>query len=510
MYTDEEMHLFLISEEVTRLPHSKTDTILVSGATGYIGGRLVPLLLEKDYRVRCLVRDPCRTEGRGWDKAEVVEADAFDYHAILTALEGVHTAYYLMQSLSGTEGCRDRDILYAQNFGIASKEAGVKRIIYLNPIHFNEFRQIGDCLREYGVPVVEFRSSPIIGAGSITFELIRNLMDKISLLLLSKADQTKISPIAVDDVLIYLTDSLDIMGLEPAVIDIAGSEELFLREMLLKYAQIQGMKRKIIELPFMGEVLTAFFADLITPIPRKTVLSLFKGLGKGNLPSIDTAKRLFGFTPKNYAEAVRAALDDEKNGEIVTSWQDAYSAYRNYYSTYQELRQPVKYSGQAVKYKDRRQITTDASSEDTFQVICCFGGEEGWFYGNWLWVLRGFLDRLFGGAGLRRGRRCPIKLRTGDVLGFWRVEELTDNRLLRLRSEMKMKSQAWLQYEVEEQEDGNVLITQTALFQPGGMLGHMYWWAIWPIHELTFRGMLRTIARKAERISSCNIKSSRV
>jgi len=287
------------------------------------------------------------------------------------------------------------------------------------------------------------------------------------------------------------------MGSESSVLEIRGGEILSYRDMLLRYAQIRGLDRRIIELPFIGEGLTAFLADLKTPIPRRIIRSLLEGLSKGVVVSEDTAGKLFDFVPKKYEEAIRTALVEIETGEVITSWQDAYSSY-------QDSCQPVKFSGQAVKYKDRRQITAHASIEDTFRVTSCFGGEEGWFYADSLWFLRGFLDRLFGGVGLRRGRRCPVNLRAGDVLGFWRVEELITNRLLRLRSEMKMKSQAWLQYELEEQEEGKVLITQTALFQPKGILGYVYWYSILPIHGVTFRGMIQTIARKAEEASRNN------
>lgn len=479
------------------MPHSKKDTILVSGVTGYVGGRIVPLLLDSNYKVRCLVRDPSRIEGRGWENIEVYKGDALDYETILPALKDVSVAYYLVHSLAEKKGCHERNLIYAQNFGRAAKEAGVKRIIYLLSTQEKDFEQIGGYLRKYGVSVTEFRTSQVIGAGSVSFELIRNIMDKTPVLITSNIIRTRMQPIGIDDVLRYLTDSLEIPESESEIIEIGGSEILAYRDMMLKYAQIQGLKRKIIELPFMTEGLTALLVDFITPIPQRIARSLIAGLKNEVLVSEDTAKKLFNFVPKSYEENVRLALSEIGTGEVITSWQDAYSSFG-------ELSQPIKFSGEDGKFKDRRQITANADLANTFRVISCFGGEEGWLYADNLWFLRGLLDRLFGGVGLRRGRRCPVKLRVGDVLGFWRVEELINNSLLRLRSEMRMKSGAWLQFEVEEQEAGKVVITQTAFFEPQGILGRMYWYSMYPFHEVIFRGMTQTIAKEAEEASRNN------
>ncbi len=479
------------------MPHSKKDTILVSGVTGYVGGRIVPLLLDLNYKVRCLVRDPSRIEGRGWENIEVYKGDALDYETILPALRGVSVAYYLVHSLSETKGWQERNLIYARNFGRAAKEAGVKRIIYLLSTQEKDFEQIGGYLKKYGVPVTEFRTSQVIGAGSVSFELIRNIMDKVPVLITSNIIRTRMQPICIDDVLRYLIESLEVPETESEIIEIGGSEILPYRDMMLKYAQIQGLRRKIIELPFMTEGLTALLVDFITPIPKRIARSLIGGLKNEVLVSEDTAKKLFDFIPKSYEEAVRLALSEIGTGEVITSWQDAYSSFG-------ESAQPTKFSGEEGKFKDGRQITANADLANTFRVISCFGGEEGWLYADNLWFLRGLLDRLFGGVGLRRGRRCPVKLRVGDVLGFWRVEELVNNSLLRLRSEMRMKSGAWLQFEVKEQEVGKVLITQTAFFEPQGILGRMYWYTMYPFHEVIFRGMLQTLANEAEEASRNN------
>ena len=482
------------------MSYSKKDIILVTGVTGYVGGRLVPILLEQDYKIRCLVRDPSRIEGRGWGDIEVFQGDVLDYESLLPAMKNVSVAYYLVHSMAEGVGYQERDLISARNFGRAACEAGVRRIIYLGglgvdsgnlSVHLKSRQQTGDYLRECGIPVTEFRAAQVIGSGSASFELIRNTVERVPVLITSNLIRTRAQPIAVEDVLRYLTDCLEIPESESAIIEIGGKDILSYREMMLKYAEIRGIKRRIIDLPFISSRVSVFLIDLVTPIPSEIARPLVEGLKNEVIVHNETATKIFDFLPMGYEDAVRLALLRMGTGQVITSWTDAHSSF-------EEMPQPVKLTSAEGMLIEKRQIIANADLTTIFKLISCFGGEEGWLYASYLWRLRGLLDKLFGGIGLMRGRRCPINVRVGDALGFWRVEEVVNNRLLRLRSEMKMKSRAWLQFEVEQLEEYKVLITQTAFFEPKGLLGLMYWYSLYPIHKVLFSGMIQTLARHAE------------
>ncbi|KUO65079.1 MAG: hypothetical protein APF84_07540 [Gracilibacter sp. BRH_c7a] len=471
--------------------------ILVSGATGYVGGRLVPILLERNYKVRCLVRDPSIIEGRGWSNIEIVAGDVLKYGTLLLAMKDVSVAYYLVHSMAGGEGFQKRDLTSARNFGKAAREAGVKRIIYLGGLgenneqlseHLKSRQQTGNCLREWGIPVTEFRAAQIIGSGSASFELIRNTVERVPVLVTSKLIGTRAQPIAIRDVLSYLADCLEIPETESAIIEIGGSEILTYREMMLKYAEIRGIKRKVLEVPFMSTNISAFLVDLVTPIPANIARPLIEGLKNEVVVKDDSAKRLFDIAPISYEQAVRFALERIGKGQVLTTWQDAYSSFGGKVSEW------VKLTNIEGMIKETRQIKVFSDITTAFKVITC--GNEGWLFANYLWHVRGFIDRISGGVGLKRARRCPTNLRVGDTLGFWRVEDLKTNCLLRLRSEMRMVSRAWLQFEIKELEDKKLLITQTAFFEPKGLTGLMYWYFLYPMHKVVLKGMLNALAEQ--------------
>ncbi len=480
--------------------NSQQPIILVSGATGYVGGRLVPILLERNYKVRCMVRDTSIIEGRGWTNIEIVGADVLQYETLLSAMEHVSVAYYLVHSMAGGKGFQERDMISARNFGKAAREAGVKRIIYLGGLgednehlseHLKSRQQTGDFLRECGIPVTEFRAAQIIGSGSASFELIRNTVERIPVLVTSKLVGTRAQPIAIRDVLSYLADCLEIPETEGSIIEIGGSEILTYREMMLKYAEIRGINRKIVELPFMSTTISALLVGLITPIPANIAGPLIEGLKSEVVVNDDSARRLFNVIPISYEQAVRFALERIGSGQVLTTWQDAYS------SLGEKISEPVKLTNVEGMIKETRQINIFSDMTTAFKVITC--GNEGWLFANYLWHVRGFFDQLLGGVGIRGARRCPTELRVGDTLGFWRVEEVITNSRLRLRSEMKMKSRAWMQFDLEQLDDTKVQITQTAFFEPRGLTGLMYWYLLYPIHKAVFKGMLKSLTEQVQK-----------
>lgn len=476
--------------------------ILVTGATGYVGGRLIPVLLKRGYNVRCLVRDPSRVEGRGWQGVEAVKGDVLKYEELPRAMKGVSVAYYLVHSMTAGEGFKERDIKAAENFGRAAKEAGVERIVYLGglgiageelSLHLKSRQDTGDYLRKSGVPVTEFRAAQIIGSGSISFELIRYLAERLPVMPSPKWIDTKSQPISIRDVIRYLSDAIETPVSKGRIIEIGGANVLSYRDMILIYAKVRGLKRWMFKIPLMTTEVAAFFADLITPIPTHIVKPLIEGLKNEVIVYDNCAREIFDFIPMEYERAVSLALERIVAGKVDTTWTDAFSAFED------KAPGPVKIGNTEGLLSEKRQITAQASVDTAFKICMCFGGEKGWFYADYLWYLRGILDRLFGGVGLGRGRRCPTQLRVGDVLGFWRVEALKENKLLRLHAEMKMSSKAWLQFETTPIDEKHVLITQTAFFEPKGVLGVMYWYSLYPIHKILFNGMIETLAREAER-----------
>jgi uncharacterized protein YbjT (DUF2867 family) len=476
--------------------------ILVTGATGYIGGRLVPLLLAAGHHVRCLVRDCNRLEGRSWQNSvEIVEGDVFRPDSLAAALQGIDTAYYLVHSLGGGPDFHQRDITAASNFGAAARTTGVKRIIYLGGLaepssglseHLRSRQQSGDSLRLGGVPVTEFRAGVIVGSGSISFEMIRYLTERVPVMICPRWVYTRTQPIGIREVLAYLSQAIEVPGSTGLIIEIGGSQILTYGEMMKIYADVRGLRRWLVPVPFLTPRLSSLWVNLVTPIPAVIARPLIEGLRNENIVRDPVARRLFpGINPVSYRTSVERALAVLDASSIETTWSDALS-------TSQGDATPVVLTNQEGMIREHRQLRVAASAADVYAVFSGLGGKRGWFFMDWAWRIRGWMDRLIGGVGMRRGRRDPDKLRVGDALDFWRVEMIEPDRLLRLRAEMKVPGKAWLQFEVVSRDDATVLLSQTAFFAPKGLMGWCYWYLLYPFHALIFSGMIREISRRAE------------
>jgi uncharacterized protein YbjT (DUF2867 family) len=476
--------------------------VLVTGATGYVGGRLVPRLLAAGRRVRCLVRDPARLQGREWlPHVEVVAGDVLAPAGLGEALAGVDTAFYLIHSMAGGSGFHERDVRAARAFARAAADAGVSRLVYLGGLgdpeadisaHLRSRQATGEALREAGVPVTELRAAVVVGSGSISFEMIRYLTERLPVMICPKWVYTKVQPIGVDDLLRYLVEVLNVPESAGRVIEVGGADVRTYGDMMLGYARARGLHRRLQPVPVLTPVLSSYWVHLVTPIPSTIARPLIEGLGSEVIVRDDTARRLFPqIHPVDYMTAVRAAVATLENGEVETSWADALV-------TSGAGATPKVLTQQDGMLIERRQMQVDATPADVFAVCLGVGGAHGYGYADWTWEVRGALDRLVGGVGLRRGRRDAHDLRVGDALDFWRVEAVEPARLLRLRAEMKVPGRAWLQFETLPQSGGTLLV-QTAYFAPKGLPGLLYWYSLYPVHGAIFSGMIAALAAEASR-----------
>jgi uncharacterized protein YbjT (DUF2867 family) len=474
--------------------------VLVTGATGYIGGRLVPALVADGHDVRCLVRDVRRVEDR-FSGVEVVAGDVFDRASVEAALRGCAVAYYLVHSMAGHRrdfAARDREA--ARIFGEAAAAAGVARIIYLGGLgddrqvalspHLRSRHDVGRELTIGGVPVTEFRAAIVVGSGSVSFEMMRYLTDRLPVMIAPKWVRTRCQPIAIRDVISYLVAALNEPGSSGKIVEIGGADVLQYREMMLTYAAIRGLKRRIFIVPFFSPGLSSRWIHLVTPIPAAVAQPLVEGLFNEVIVRDATARELFPrIIPIGYEEAVQRALDRNAGSGPATTWFDAF-----------DIRTlPGEFTGSSEGMLiDRREFTATAAPTYVFAVFSSLGGTKGWLYADWLWELRGWIDIVFNGIGTRRGRRSPTSLHIGDAVDFWRVEAYVPNALLRLRAEMKLPGRAWLQFESIGRSGGGTLLRQTAFFEPRGFFGLVYWFGVLPFHALIFGNMAKRIVREAD------------
>jgi uncharacterized protein YbjT (DUF2867 family) len=476
--------------------------VLVTGATGYIGGRLVPRLLEAGHSVRVVARDSERLRER-FVGAEIVEGDLSERESIARALEHVDAAYYLIHSMSREDAdFAEVDRAIASTFADAARDAHVGRIVYLGGLgvegenlspHLRSRHEVGAVLRRSGVPVTEFRAAMIVGAGSASFEMMRYLTERLPIMVAPKWVATPCQPIAIRDVLAYLVAELaraNFAG-KDEIYEIGGADVLSYFEMMMGYAAIRDLRRKLVVVPFFTPRLSSGWVHLVTPIPSRIARPLIDGLRSPVVVRDDRALHDFPeIHPIGFEEAVRRALNRYSTVGPETTWFDAYDVRTL----------PGNFTGATDGMLiDRRERHTSASRGAVFSVFSQLGGRRGWLYADNLWALRGRLDRLVGGIGLRRGRRSTSELRIGDALDFWRVEAYEAGHLLRLRAEMRLPGYAWLEFETSADERGRTSLKQTAFFDPRGVFGYLYWYGVLPFHGLIFGNMASRIVREAER-----------
>jgi uncharacterized protein YbjT (DUF2867 family) len=473
--------------------------ILVVGASGYIGGRLVPRLVGREHDLTLMSRD-ARPLAARFPGINVVSADLLAPTTLAPALEGIETAYYLAHSMrAGERGFAERDRQAARDFGRASASAGVSRIVYLGGLgddavnlshHLTSRHETGAELAAHGVPVLEFRAAVIIGSGSASFEILRHLTERLPIMITPRWVGTRCQPIGVGDVLDYLVGALDRPDVT-GIVEIGGPDVLSYGDMMRTYARLRGLRRIMIPVPVLTPRLSSYWVNLVSPVPASIARPLIEGLRNEVVVRDPTPASAFGLHPLGYAEALQRAIDRTDRREVGSTWFDALAAPDK-----ASLSSMTSMEGMIV---ERRQRVIAATPERVFAEVERMGGGGGWPYANSLWRLRGLMDRLVGGVGMRLGRRDPDHLRVGDALDFWRVEEIHRPAMLRLRAEMKVPGRAWLQYEVSPADGGSRLI-QTAFFEPKGLPGLVYWYALYPVHALIFRGMARVLAERASAV----------
>ncbi|MYY86741.1 MULTISPECIES: SDR family oxidoreductase [unclassified Streptomyces] len=483
--------------------------VLVTGATGYIGGRLVPGLLAAGYRVRCLARSPEKLRDHPWaGQVEVVRGDVTDADSLAGAFEGVAVAYYLVHALSTGAGFEDTDRRSARAFAERAGAAGVGRVVYLGGLtpagvserelspHLRSRAEVGRIFLDCPVPAAVLRAAVIIGSGSASFEMLRYLTERLPVMITPSWVRTRIQPVAVRDVLRYLVACAELPAEVDRSFDIGGPEVMTYRDMMRAYARVAGLRhRLIVPVPLLTPTLSSHWVGLITPVPRGIARPLAESLRH---EVICQEHDIAAYVPDGpgrplpFTDALRLALQRIQQAQVSTRWSSAAVPG----APSDPLPTDPDWAGGSL-YTDHRTLLVDATPAALWRVIEGIGGDNGWYSFPLAWAVRGWLDRLAGGVGLRRGRRDAHRLRVGDSLDFWRVEEIEPGRLLRLRAEMRLPGLAWLEMRVERDASGRTRYSQRALFHPRGLAGHAYWWSVAPFHAVVFGGMARNITKAA-------------
>ena len=493
------------SQKIRTNSNGQPATCLVTGATGYIGGRLVRELLLAGYKVKVLARFPDRLRDMAWFyQVEVISGDALNISDVNRAMQNVDVAYYLLHALNQGPEFVDIETKMAQLFAESAKNNSVQKIIYLGGLipkqvlsqHLESRKVTGEILRNSGVPTIELRAGVVIGSGSASFEMLRYLTERLPIMITPKWVKTKIQPIAVRDVLYYLVGAASISNDVNRAFDIGGNDIFTYKEMMEHYARVADLrKRIIIPVPLLTPRLSSLWVGLVTPVPGSIAKPLVRSLINEVICQESDIKKYLP-DPKEglttFDKAVDLALIRVRDAQVSTRWSSA--SIPGVPS--EPMPSDPEWSGGSL-YQDVRTAEVETSNHEVWKVVEAIGGEHGYFSLDWAWEIRGLMDRAVGGVGLRRGRRDPNTLHVGETLDFWRVEERIPDNLLRLRAEMKMPGKAWLEFKIEKINDNKCKLTQRAIFYPKGLAGHAYWWSIIPFHGLVFPGMCRNIAKVA-------------
>ncbi|QGV76901.1 SDR family oxidoreductase [Streptomyces ficellus] len=492
---------------------------LVTGATGYIGGRLVPELLDAGHRVRCLARTPGKLRDHPWaGRVDVARGDVTDEESLRAALRDVDVAYYLVHALGTGRDFEETDRDAARLFGRCAREAGVRRIVYLGGLtpagvpasglspHLRSRAEVGRILLDSGVPTTVLRAAVVLGSGSASFEMLRYLTERLPVMITPSWVRTRIQPIGVRDVLRYLVGSAAMPPDVNRAFDIGGPDVLTYRDLMRRYAVVSGLPRRLIlPVPVLTPNLSSLWVGLVTPVPPAIARPLAESLRHEVVCREHDIARYVPDPPGHPIgcdEALTLALRRVREAQVTTRWSSAAVPG----APSDPLPTDPDWAGGSL-YTDRRERHVDAPADALWRVIEGIGGENGWYSFPLAWAVRGWLDRLAGGVGLRRGRRDAHHLRVGDSLDFWRVEEIDPGTLLRLRAEMRLPGLAWLEMYAEDDGEGRSIYRQRALFHPRGLLGHAYWWAVSPFHATVFGGMARNITRAAQDEARTRTKS---
>lgn len=481
-------------------PAAPPPRVLLTGATGYVGGRLLPLLEARRVRLRCMVRRPEFLHPRAAATTEIVAGDVCDADSLERALSDIDVAYYMVHAMGDEGDLLEQERRAARNFARAAERCGVRRLVYLGGLgegpdlspHLASRHEVGEILRRSGVPTIELCASVVIGSGSLSFELIRALVNRLPIMVTPRWTRVPTQPIAIEDVLAYLLAALDVPLVSSERIEIGGADVVSYGELMHELARQSGLRRILIPVPVLMPRLSSLWLALVTPVYRRIGRHLIEGLRNPTVVHDPSARDRFpSIRPRGVREAIARAIALEDEEVARTRWYDARSS----------MGPRPSYGGVrfGTRWVDTRSIRVDASPESTFRVVERIGGRTGWYHADRLWRLRGWLDLAAGGVGMRRGRPHPERLRAGDAVDFWRVEACEPPKLLRLQAEMKLPGRAWLQFEVHPENGGaSSTLVQTALFDPVGLAGLLYWYSLWPLHAYVFGGMLRALARAAK------------
>ncbi len=474
--------------------------ILVTGASGYIGGRLVDDLLKINSDVVSMVRRPDQFEHQFPKKHEIRYGNTFESDSLDKALEGIDIAFYLIHSLAYDSNFEELEIMSARNFIAAAERQGVKKIIYLGGLfnehrplspHLRSRRDVGDIFRASKVPSITFRASIILGSGSLSFDLIRNLTERLPIMVTPRWVRVKAQPIGISDVLLYLKEAIELNIDAHQIYEIGGVDQVSYSEIMMEYAKQRGLKRLIVPVPVLSPYLSSLWLSVFTPIYAKIGRKLINSI---KIPTIVTKQEKtfkdFSVRPISLSAAIKKAIEREDSEFKRTHWASSFSSSNHDIDWLEQKR------GNKLVYT--KKIVVKKSVEDTFFVIQQIGGKKGWYYANFIWKLRGFIDVFLGGPGYRRGRKHPVRINEGDFLDWWRVEQFSPPKCLRLSAEMKMPGRAWMEFETKKVSDDRCELYLSAIFDPSGLIGRIYWYILYPIHFFIFNGLLSRLREEIE------------